>query len=90
MGVLARTLWKTSTSYLLKSSMLVGEQQSLQTSTKSTSLEGSGATVGSDNKGYPNYPLTNALREIRTKPARGDGRATYESRDIPSSVSHLK
>jgi hypothetical protein len=34
--------------------------------------------------------LTNTLREIRTKPPRGDNRATYESRGIsPQAALHL-
>jgi hypothetical protein len=48
-GALEHTHWKTSTSYFSKSSMFAGKQQSLQTSTKGTSLEGSRATIGSNN-----------------------------------------
>jgi hypothetical protein len=35
-------------------------------------------------------PLTNSLREIRTKLPRGDSRATYKNRDIFPRFSHLE
>jgi hypothetical protein len=88
-GALACTHQKTKTSHLSKSSTLAGEQQSLQTSTKSTSLKGSWATIGVIIRDTQFIPLTNALRETRTKLPRGDNRDTYKNRDISPRVSHL-
>jgi hypothetical protein len=89
-GLGGYTHQKTNTSYLSKSSTLVGEQQSLQTSTKSISLEGLGATVRAIIMDTQIIPLTNALREIRTELLRDDSRATYKNLDVSPRVSHLE
>jgi hypothetical protein len=72
----------------LKSSTVVDKWRSLQTSTKTYFLGRLGGYCrGAIIRDTELSPLKNTLREIRTKPPRGDNRATYKNqRHLPEGL----